>query len=79
FGAQITETHDSLLIDGGHTLRGAVVNSQNDHRIAMMAAVASVLCEGTVTIEQAEALNKSYPRFFADLRSLGGIATEEAE
>jgi 3-phosphoshikimate 1-carboxyvinyltransferase len=77
FGAQIVETHDSLLIDGGNKLHGGTVSSQNDHRIAMMAALASVLCEGPVVIEQAEAVNKSYPRFFEDLRSLGGSVAEE--
>ncbi len=79
FGAQITETPDSLLIDGGHKLHGGSVASQNDHRIAMMAAVTSVLCGGEVEITQAEAVNKSYPRFFEDLRSLGGVVTEETE
>ena len=79
FGAQITETHDSLTIDGEYPLHGAAVASQNDHRIVMMAAIASALCDGTVTIEQAEAVNKSYPRFFDDLRSLGASITEETE
>ena len=78
-GAQITETHDSLLIDGGHKLHGGSVDSQNDHRIVMMAAIASVLCGGTIEISQAEAVNKSYPRFFEDLTSLGGSVMEEAE
>ncbi|MBN1777900.1 MAG: 3-phosphoshikimate 1-carboxyvinyltransferase [Clostridiales bacterium] len=77
FGAKIKEMHDSLTIDGGHPLHGSGVDSQNDHRIAMMAAVASSLCEGEVTITQAEAVNKSYPRFFEDFRSLGGEITEE--
>ncbi|HPJ03033.1 MAG TPA: 3-phosphoshikimate 1-carboxyvinyltransferase, partial [Candidatus Limiplasma sp.] len=78
FGAQITETHDSLLIDGKNELHGGRVSSHNDHRIAMMAAVASVLCNEVVTIDQAEAVNKSYPRFFEDLKSLGGVVTEES-
>ena len=78
FGAQITETQDSLLIDGKNELHGGSVSSHNDHRIAMMAAVASVLCNGVVTIDQAEAVNKSYPRFFEDLKSLGGVVTEES-
>lgn len=78
-GAQIAETHDSLVIDGGLPLHGAAVASHNDHRIAMMAAVSSALCKGPVTIAAAEAVNKSYPRFYADLRSLGAVVTEETE
>ena len=76
-GAQIAETPDSLLIEGGRKLRGGSINSQNDHRVAMMAAVASVLCDGEVAIAQAGSVNKSYPRFFDDLRSLGGGTAEE--
>jgi 3-phosphoshikimate 1-carboxyvinyltransferase len=43
----------------------------------MMAAVASVACTESVTIKNAEAVNKSYPHFFEDFRSLGGRAVEE--
>lgn len=77
FGAQIEETPDGLVIEGGHSLRGARVSSENDHRIAMMAAVASALCDGGVTVGGADAVNKSYPRFFDDLRTLGGKTREE--
>jgi 3-phosphoshikimate 1-carboxyvinyltransferase len=77
FGAQIEETPDGLVIEGGRSLRGARVSSENDHRIAMMAAVASALCDGEVTIGGADAVNKSYPRFFDDLRTLGGQTREE--
>ncbi|HPF88685.1 MAG TPA: 3-phosphoshikimate 1-carboxyvinyltransferase, partial [Candidatus Limiplasma sp.] len=76
FGAQVDETDDGLVIHGGQALHGGTVSSQNDHRIAMMAAVVSAVCKGDITIAQADAVNKSYPRFFDDFRLLGGTARE---
>ena len=75
-GAQIEETPDGLLINGKHPLHGGSISSENDHRIVMMAAIVSAICQGQVTITQAEAVNKSYPRFFADLQALGGLPQE---
>jgi len=63
---------DELLIEGGE-IRGAVVSSHNDHRIAMMAAVMALRATGAVTIEGAEAVDKSFPDFFKTL-SLAGAA-----
>lgn len=71
-GGDITETEDGLIIDGGTPLAGGTVNSFNDHRIAMSAAIASVICKNPVTISGAEAVNKSYPAFFDDFVTLGG-------
>ncbi|HHU05400.1 MAG TPA: 3-phosphoshikimate 1-carboxyvinyltransferase [Clostridiales bacterium] len=76
-GADITETEDGLVINGRESLTGGTADSFGDHRIAMMAAVASVACTEPVTIKNAEAVNKSYPHFFEDFRSLGGRAVEE--
>jgi 3-phosphoshikimate 1-carboxyvinyltransferase len=71
-GASIQETADGLMIDGVKSLRGGTVDSHDDHRIAMMAAIASAACESVpVTINGAECVNKSYPNFWNDLRSLG--------
>ncbi|NLL45996.1 MAG: 3-phosphoshikimate 1-carboxyvinyltransferase [Clostridiales bacterium] len=75
-GADITETEDGLLIKGRPRLTGGVVDSCGDHRIAMMAAIAAAACVKPVTIKNAEAVNKSYPNFFRDFRSLGGRANE---
>ena len=69
-GASVEETEDGLLIHGGKPLTGGTVDSCNDHRIAMAAAVASILCSGEVTILQAEAVEKSYPSFWGDFQSL---------
>ena len=69
-GADVEETEDSLLIHGGKPLTGHTVNSCNDHRIAMSAAIASILCQSEVTVTDAEAVNKSYPRFWREFYQL---------
>lgn len=76
-GADIAETQDGLVIRGGILLRGGVVSSHNDHRIAMAMAIAATVALGPVIIEGAEAVNKSYPGFFEDFIKLGGRAHVE--
>ena len=71
-GADITESRASLLIRGKSALVGGMVSSFDDHRIAMMAAIASKVCDNPVMINNAEAVNKSYPGFFKDFEALGG-------
>jgi 3-phosphoshikimate 1-carboxyvinyltransferase len=73
-GANIDERKDGLTIHGGTALTGGQVSSWGDHRIAMAAAIAATICAEPVVIRGAEAVNKSYPGFFDDLRSLGGTA-----
>ena len=58
---------------------GGEVDSHNDHRIAMMAAIAASRATGEVVIHGAEAVNKSYPDFFDHYRLLGGKVTLEEE
>ena len=72
-GAQVEEYEDYLVIHGRERLAGGVtVSGHNDHRIAMMAAIAAIRCEEPVTITGAECVKKSYPRFWEDYRRLGG-------
>lgn len=71
-GADIEETTDSLIINGTGSLKGGECESFNDHRIAMSCAIASCICENEVIIKDAQAVNKSYPKFFEDFESLGG-------
>lgn len=66
-GAQISETDDGLLIYGT-PLVGGEIDPQNDHRIAMLAAVASARCRQEVRVRHAECVDKSYPDFWRDLR-----------
>ena len=78
-GADIREGADSLSIRGKDHLRGgAVVNCENDHRIAMMLAIAATRCEQPITLLDAQCVNKSYPHFWRDYASLGGIIHEHA-
>lgn len=71
-GADIHEYEDGLIINGKQYLSGGTVNSFNDHRIAMALAVASIRCSGSVTIEDSECVQKSYPEFWNDFSRLGG-------
>ncbi len=63
---------DYMLITGGQ-VSGAVVESHNDHRIAMATAVAALGASGKVSIRDSQCIAKSYPGFFDDLKSLGTI------
>jgi 3-phosphoshikimate 1-carboxyvinyltransferase len=76
-GADIVENPDGFTINGVPKLRGGVVDAHNDHRIAMMAAIASAACVHPVTITGAQAVNKSYPDFWKDLRAMGKKVIEE--
>ena len=70
-GGKAEATEASLIIHGtGYT--GGTVDACNDHRIAMAAAIAATVCTQTVTVLGAEAVNKSYPRFWEEYRRLGG-------
>ena len=71
-GAQIKEGPDFLSIQGVDHLSGGEADSFNDHRIAMMLAVAATRAEGPVTIRGAECVAKSYPNFWEDYESVGG-------
>ncbi len=70
-GIEIILQDDVMLVKGGGKIRGAKVHSRHDHRIAMACAVAGLKAEGFVEIEEAEAINKSYPNFYEHLNLLG--------
>lgn len=70
-GAACEEKAEGLVVHGG-SLRGGTLDSENDHRIVMSAAVAAIACKEPVTILGAEAADKSYPAFFDDYKKLGG-------
>ena len=73
-GAEVLELPDGLVIRGGQPLHGASVDGRNDHRIVMAMAVAAALCDGEITISDAEAVAKSAPAFWQEYASLGGQA-----
>lgn len=74
-GAIIEPTPDGMRITGPTKLTGATLNSHGDHRLGMMAAIASLVTEGSVQIEDASCINVSYPGFFDHLNSLTQIET----
>jgi len=69
-GAKVTEEIDGLRIKGVPHLIGGAVDSYNDHRIAMMAGIASIVTDGEVIVKGAEAVDKSYPQFWQVLRGV---------
>ena len=75
-GARVTEHPDSLTIYGQDGLTGGTVDCCNDHRIAMMAAIAATRCREPVTLLGAECVAKSYPDFWEHYRMLGGLFHE---
>ncbi len=73
-GADIIETKDGLEIKGKTQLKGGQVEGWDDHRIVMSLAIASIKCKEPVVIKGFKAIDKSYPNFFEDFKSLGGEA-----
>lgn len=70
-GGKATVFDDGITVLGT-ALKGGRVNSENDHRIVMAAAVAACHTKDPVEITGSEAVNKSYPTFFEDFKALGG-------
>lgn len=69
-GVMISFQDDLMLIKGGGKIQGASVHSRHDHRIAIACAVAALGAQGDVIIDEAEAINKSYPQFWEHIRSI---------
>ncbi|MDP4083873.1 MAG: 3-phosphoshikimate 1-carboxyvinyltransferase [Bacillota bacterium] len=69
-GANIEATDDGMIINGPTPLRGGSVSSHGDHRIGMMLAIAALICQTELTLENPEAISVSYPKFFTHLNQL---------
>ncbi len=69
-GIEIILIGDEMHITGGE-IKSAKVSSHHDHRIAMAAAVVALGANGSIEIIDAEAINKSYPQFYNDLKKMG--------
>ncbi|QHE61992.1 3-phosphoshikimate 1-carboxyvinyltransferase [Rossellomorea vietnamensis] len=69
-GANIQGTDDGMIIEGKTPLHGGEVHSWGDHRIGMTLAVASLLTDSDVYLEDAEAVKISYPTFFEHINQL---------
>lgn len=70
FGVQVDEREDGMEIQGGAELRGAVVESFGDHRIAMASAILAMFAGGRSVIKDTDCVNTSYPGFYTTLRGI---------
>ncbi len=70
-GGQAVITSDTLTVYGNGVLEGGTVDSYNDHRIVMSAAIAASGCKKDVVITNAQAVSKSFPKFFEEIEKLG--------
>ncbi len=73
-GAVIHGTEDGFAIDGGSRLYGACVDSCDDHRLAMLLAVAGLAAQGETVVAGAKVTDDSFPGFAETLKALGGAA-----
>ncbi len=80
-GADITEEPEGMTIQGtgGRPLEGGACDSFGDHRIAMMEAIASLVCRNPVNVSGSEAVRKSYPGFFQVMEEKGMAENLRAE
>jgi 3-phosphoshikimate 1-carboxyvinyltransferase len=69
-GVELEEFEDGVSIKGKSELRGAVIESYGDHRIAMAMSIAGLIADGTTTICGVSSVNISFPGFFQILRRL---------
>jgi len=70
-GVTIQLLDDEMYVYGGIGVMAGHVHSRHDHRIAMACAVAALKAEGDVVIDEAQAINKSYPDFYKHIEQLG--------
>ncbi len=70
-GATIDEHPDGFSVTGPQPLRGAVVDSHDDHRVGMSLAIAALLAEGETVIQDAGCIHDSFPGFETTLAHLG--------
>jgi len=72
-GARIEPLPDGFIVEGPTPLRGAVVNSHGDHRLAMALTVAGLIAEGQVVIENTACIADSFPGFVEVMREAGAL------
>lgn len=72
-GTRVELDGNEMRVHGGQPLHGANLHSRHDHRIAMAGAVAALKASGPTMIEEAQAIDKSYPDFYRDIQSVGAL------
>ena len=78
-GADVIEGEDHLIIRGKERLSGGNCSGENDHRIAMMCAVAAIGCEEPVTLTDYKCVKKSYPGFWNDFMGMDPTCPDTKE
>ncbi|MBE5895867.1 MAG: 3-phosphoshikimate 1-carboxyvinyltransferase [Lachnospiraceae bacterium] len=77
-GIKATPTEDGMIIEGSDHICGGKIKSYGDHRIAMSFAIASLISDSGITIDDFDCINISYPKFFETLKSVAtNLRTEE--
>ena len=76
-GIKVVEERDRLTITGSK-LKGAVIDSKDDHRIAMTFSILGSLVGDTI-INGAECVNKTFPEFWDILKNIGGEVQIDGE
>jgi 3-phosphoshikimate 1-carboxyvinyltransferase len=69
-GARIAVDGDTITIEGGRALRGAAVDTHEDHRLAMTFAVAGLIAQGETLVRDPRSADVSYPGFFGELERM---------
>ncbi len=69
-GADIKETDDGFIINGPTKLKGATVDSFDDHRIAMMLSIAGLTAEGETEILNSDCVKISFANFYEVLKKI---------
>jgi 3-phosphoshikimate 1-carboxyvinyltransferase len=69
-GAEVEEYADGLMVNGPTTLRGALIDSCGDHRIAMAFSIAALIASGPTEVSGASCVNISFPEFFEMLHQI---------
>ena len=69
-GVKVQEKEDGLILESSENLRGAELNSENDHRLFMAFCIAGMYV-GNCTITDPESVKVSYPNFVEEMKRLG--------
>lgn len=70
------ETDGNILKIYSGELMGTTIELPDDHRMAMMSAIAGTIAKGETVLKGAHCVSKSYPSFFEDLKGVGGLVNE---
>lgn len=73
-GGNVSAVDDGLIIRGVQSLVGGTALGQNDHRVVMALAACALRSRGEISVTDEYSIQKSYPGFFDDFSSLGGVA-----